>query len=124
MHDCRCITADVSLLVTYLTSDQADGVLRMSDQPEQSFLERQKCAFILEKTYPIGDNLRGPINRELQAHWQAPALRRDPIAVLEGSNQDRMSLLEVGYTRLDMESIIAQSLDAKENDFLSFFGAY
>jgi uncharacterized protein (DUF2252 family) len=49
----------------------------------------------------IGKSLRDKLPRDAQAHWQPQANRRDPIDVLEESNQDRLpELIPIRYGRM------------------------
>lgn len=49
----------------------------------------------------IGKHLRKKLPRDLQGTWQPPANRRDPIDVLEESNQDRLpELIPIRYGRM------------------------
>ncbi|MFN9548190.1 MAG: DUF2252 domain-containing protein [Cyanobacteriota bacterium] len=49
----------------------------------------------------LGKSLRTRVPRDVQAQWQPPSQRRDPIEVLEDSNQDRLpELIPIRYGRM------------------------
>ncbi len=49
----------------------------------------------------MGKRLRSQLPRAIHAQWQPPANRRDPIDILEESNQDRMAeLTPIRYGRM------------------------
>ena len=49
----------------------------------------------------IGKSLRKSLPREQQGRWQAPGHERDPVAILEASNQDRLpELIPIRYGRM------------------------
>ena len=48
-----------------------------------------------------GKALRDSVPRNSHADWAPPANRRDPIAILEGSNQDRLpELVPIRFSRM------------------------
>jgi uncharacterized protein (DUF2252 family) len=54
-----------------------------------------------EERLHIGKALRAQVPREAHAQWTAHSQRRDPIAVLEASNQDRLpELVPIRYGRM------------------------
>lgn len=73
-------------------SDQANSDLRGASQAR--FRARAE-------RIQHGKHLRDQVPRQSQAQWQPPASRRDPIAVLEASNQDRLpELIPIRYGRM------------------------
>jgi uncharacterized protein (DUF2252 family) len=73
-------------------SGQSESILRGASQAQfRARAERLQ----------LGKALRAQIPRETQAVWQPPANRRNPIDVLEHSNQDRLpELIPIRYGRM------------------------
>ncbi|PZV18869.1 MAG: DUF2252 domain-containing protein [Pseudanabaena sp.] len=74
----------------------------MSDQPEISPRSDSQTQFrTTAERIEIGKSLRGKLPRITQANWTPPTNRRDPIDILEESNQDRMAqLIPIRYGRM------------------------
>jgi uncharacterized protein (DUF2252 family) len=72
--------------------DQAEADLRAASKPQ--FRPRAE-------RIEIGKSLRDKLPRSTQANWKPPANRRDPIDVLEESNQERLpELIPIRYGRM------------------------
>mgnify|MGYP006266904811 CR=1 FL=1 len=74
----------------------------MNDQPETSIRSPSQSQF-RSRTERIetGKSLRDKLPRSTHATWQPPTNRRDPIDVLEESNQDRLpELIPIRYGRM------------------------
>ena len=74
----------------------------MNDQPQTSPRGASQAQFRARpERVAIGKALRQQIPREDHAHWQPRGDRRDPIAVLEESNHDRLpELIPIRYGRM------------------------
>ena len=74
----------------------------MKDQPEADLRAASQSQFRTRaERIEIGKSLRDKLPRETQAKWQPPKNRRDPIDVLEESNQDRLpELIPIRYGRM------------------------
>lgn len=74
----------------------------MNDQPETNFRGASQAQFRSRtERIQIGKSLRDKLPRNTQANWQPPKNRRDPIDVLEESNQDRLpELIPIRYGRM------------------------
>ncbi|MEB3361969.1 MAG: DUF2252 family protein [Synechococcaceae cyanobacterium] len=74
----------------------------MNDQPDAVLRRASQARFRPRKErIQYGKSLRGQLSRDAQAHWHPPAHRRDPLAVLEDSNQDRLpELIPIRYGRM------------------------
>jgi uncharacterized protein (DUF2252 family) len=74
----------------------------MNDQPETSIRGASQSQF-RSRTERIetGKSLRDKLPRNTHAPWKPPANRRDPIDILEESNQDRLhELIPIRYGRM------------------------
>ena len=72
--------------------DQAEADLRAASKPQ--FRPRAE-------RIEIGKSLRDKLPRSTQANWKPPANRRDPIDVLEESNQERLpELIPIRHGRM------------------------
>lgn len=74
----------------------------MNKQPETSIRADSQAQFRSRaERIQIGKSLRDKLPRNIQATWQPPTNRRDPIDVLEESNQDRLpELIPIRYGRM------------------------
>jgi uncharacterized protein (DUF2252 family) len=74
----------------------------MNDQPETDLRGASQAQFRSRaERIQIGKSLRDKLPRSTQANWQPPKDRRDPIDVLEESNQDRLpELIPIRYGRM------------------------
>jgi uncharacterized protein (DUF2252 family) len=74
----------------------------MNNQLETSIRSVSQAQFRARaERIQIGKSLRDKLPRNTQANWQPPANRRDPIDVLEESNQDRLpELIPIRYGRM------------------------
>jgi len=74
----------------------------MKDQPEADLRAASQAQFRSRaERIQIGKSLRDKLPRATQAKWQPPKNRRDPIDVLEESNQDRLpELIPIRYGRM------------------------
>ncbi|MEI7665011.1 MAG: DUF2252 family protein [Synechococcaceae cyanobacterium ELA263] len=74
----------------------------MNDQPQTNLRGASQPQFRARaERIAIGKSLRQQIPREQHALWQPRSDRRDPIAVLEDSNHDRLpELIPIRYGRM------------------------
>jgi uncharacterized protein (DUF2252 family) len=74
----------------------------MNDQPETNLRGASQAQFRARaERIQIGKSLRDKLPRATQSTWQPPKNRRDPIDVLEESNQDRLpELIPIRYGRM------------------------
>ena len=74
----------------------------MNDKPETTLRVASQAQFRPRaERIQIGKSLRDRLSRASQATWQPPANRRDPIDLLEESNQDRLpELIPIRYGRM------------------------
>lgn len=74
----------------------------MKSQPETSIRSASQAQFRSRtERIQIGKSLRDKVPRDSHATWEPPANRRDPIDILEESNQDRLpELTPIRYGRM------------------------